>query len=648
MQCFFSDFNHFTSLINGQTIDWETSMLKNIYGYNTYNNRVVVIYGDSNGTKVVKSKRYFPGIAGLDKFTGEKLWEIKDPMSMMGASKAEKNHKSVTVKLKHVNNTNLIRVGRMLILDENGKVLFNPTKAGLTHILYSKVFPEGILANATLKGENVLLFLSFDTWKIEWTKTKSDKTNKTHKKLNSFMIKMMSNAPNGKVQLEQTLANSPLYNGYYTVNGNYIFQDKEKGEIISIHLKTGKENWKFTSKIVLSNYLIAKNKNTGDLMIYLVDKTSRFGNKHQILALDGRSGKVLWKKEKGYTEVYSLSVIDDLATVLVLSSPKKIGKKYFQIFDSKGTAKLENNTLRSYETELVSTTLDHNLLTIVTKSSQVHNSSTLTIDSIDFEVGEATIPEYVNIIDLETGKYLLKKRIKTAHNILFTKIYNNSRFLVIQPDRVQLFDIKTRKEIGRSIKSKTEIVYLENNEGTVYIASDKAGKLYTIDTNGEIKGRSLKKMGSKIKQVHEIISLENGSVLLQGILNKTKLVSTKKQFKIILTKIGTNGTLEYEHTYKTPNYIKSWRMPIIDDNIYIYTFDKAGTHSVGVVNMESGVTEKYFSYAIENNKRDNDGSYYFSKKDRVIYHTPIARSTSPLDKKSQHFNAKGILKVRSL
>ncbi len=621
----------------GQSLDWEVELGKKIYDYRIYSDKVVLVYGDYNGNKVVKSKRLYPDVVVLNRLTGEKMWEIKEPMEMMGTSKSEKNSGSAQVYVRRIKNTKMIRVGRMLLLGDKGEVLFNPTKAGITNILYSKVFPEGILANAKLNGDNVVLFLSFDTFSVAWSKQGSGK--ESIKGLSNFALGMMSKDPASKRKMAIHLSKSPFYNGYYTEDGNYIVQSPEKGEITSFNLKTGNENWKYKSEIAFSHYNITENENTKKITIHLVDQLSRMGNKHNIIALDGDTGNVLWQKDEGFAVVNNLSVIDDLGAILVQSSSSKLGKKYFQIFDDKGQEKLENNTLRSFGTTIEEISVKDNLLTIVSKSGQSNEGPSVGILKIPTKTGTHTkFLEYINIIDLKTGKYVFENRIKTSDRVIYTKLYGNNKFLVVQPNRIQLFDAITQKEIGKSIKSTTPFVFVEDDKGIVYITSEKAGYIYTVNNQGEITSiGNLRKNNSKIEQIHEIITLDNGSVLLHGLTNKDE---------IVLTKIGSNGVLEYEKTYDTPDYKKSWKMPIVEDTIYIYCFDENGTPSVGVINMQNGNLEHRFTYSIESTSHYNEGDYYVSKKTRTIYHAPKARLKSPFDKKSGHFNSKGVFTLK--
>jgi|TARA_B110000908_G_scaffold1201_1_gene1505 hypothetical protein len=55
--------------LKAQTLDWKFQTNDYIFKYNLPSDRVVLIHGESDGKKVVRSNRIFPSITGLDNKT---------------------------------------------------------------------------------------------------------------------------------------------------------------------------------------------------------------------------------------------------------------------------------------------------------------------------------------------------------------------------------------------------------------------------------------------------------------------------------------------------------------------------------------------------------------------------------------------------
>ncbi len=622
--------------VKGQELNWKKSLGKKIFKYKVFPNKIIVLYGDYNGDKVVRSERLYPDIIALDKFTGEKLWEIKKPIDMIGATEGEKNRGTVSVALRGFKNKNVVRISKMLIIGNDGKILFNPKKEGITNILYSKIFPEGIMASVKYKGENSIIFLSSDTWKITWVK-KGD-GSKINKKFGTFMINMMSNNASSKKELKRKVSRSPIFRGFQTKDGNYIIHSQKDNEITSFNLKTGKENWKYKAKIAFYGCKIARNKEKGRTVVYMADQVGRFSGKKQLIALDGKTGKVLWRKEKKLAALSSLKIIDDKATIVAMYTRKRLGKKYFQIFDIEGNEKLKDDYLKGFGIAFEAVDYNNGLVTVITRTGQKNHSSYLSYGSLKVstsKTGSRTkLPELVNIIDVKTGEYLFKKRIKTSDIVQYTKLINNN-LLVIQQNKVQVFNTKTNKRVGKDISSKTPILYVEDEKGTLFISSKKSSKVYKVNELGELEVFfNIKKSDSKIKKIHEIILLDSG-ILLHGLTYKNK---------IVFVKIENDGKVKYEKIVDTPNYKRSFTLPIIENDIYIYNFDKEGNPSVGIVDLESGNIKNQYTYPFE--EKYDDGWYIVSKIDRIIYHIPRIKSRLPFNKKADRYRAKGIFVVK--
>ncbi len=617
-----------------QSIDWKYQTNDFIFKYELPSNRVVLIHGKSNGTKVVKSIRQFPSVTALDKNTGKKVWEIKNPINMMGASEKEKNAGTVNVNMKYVKkNSDYIRFGHLMVVDsKDGNILYNPTQEGITEILHSKLFPEGIMATAKLNGEMVQLFLSFTSWKIAWTKKEKAKKN-IEKKTNDFLVGLMSTNTNSKNNIAEELSKFSFYNGIY-FKGDYII-NHPKNTIVSFNLITGDENWKYESKNV-NHYTIGKDKKTNDAIIYITYRISN--SKSDVIALNYKSGELLWKKTKDYT-VDKLKIINNSDSVLVLPSTNVLGKRYYQIYDKKGVPILEEGKLRSFGSGVRKVIKESKQLVIISKSKQ--SSTPVSINTmfgtLSGKKGAATkFPEFINVIDLNTKKFIFNKRIKTGDKVKFIKLLKNGNgLIVIENNQVYIINYNTAKK-ENVIKSKTKILYIDD-ESTLYLAKEDATGIYGINkTTGKItqiiNPRKTKKL--KMTFVHELILTDNG-IVISGLNKKDNMQ---------LVKLDLNGNIDYAKTYISPNYQASWRMPIIENIFYTLIESEDEKKAVGLFSLNTGEFVRKFSYPIkiEENSFRNIGSYYVNKKDKVIYHIPKAEGKG-FSKKPKKYNAHGII-----
>lgn len=617
----------------GQSLNWQASMGNYIYKYEIKSDRVFIIYGDSDGTKVVKSKRIFPHVAALDKETGNKVWEISNPIEMMGVSEKEQNSGSVKVRVKGVGKTKYIRLGHLMIVNpSDGTVLFNPTENGITEILYSKAFPEGILATAKLNKQYVQLFLSFTTWEIAWFK--QDKNKKIKDKINNFLVGMMATDANAKRDIQKELKDSD--DGYY-FNGDYIIQLPEERAIVSYNLKTGIENWKYKYEKAFSQYLITEDQSAGGVLIYLITQNN-WGNKSTIQSLDYSTGNILWQNDVDYS-ISNLVPLNETASVLVV--PKAtFGKKYFQIYDRDGKEILEKNGLKSFGTNIEDWLSYNNKLIIVAGSGQKNTPGSIDLGfknlSLSSTGGATKFREFVNIINLQTKQFVFEKKIKTDDKVEYIKPLV-AGLLVIERNQVSVYDYKTGKKIFKPLRSKKKLLYLDDDENTIFVAPEDASALYSIDNlSGQLRQIiNLKKKKVKMNFLHELILTDNG-IILHGLNKKDDLM---------FVKVSNAGNLVYKNEFQSPDYQDSWQMPVVGQLVYCLIEMENGTSAVGAIDMSTGEMAHRYYFNIEGGIRENVGHYYVSRKDGTIYHVPWAKSSSPLDKKAKKFNASGIFKA---
>lgn len=219
----------------------------------------------------------------------------------------------------------------IVVNSKDGSILFNPTKEGISEILYSKLFPEGIMATAKINNENVQLFLSFSSWKIEWIKEGQTQKN-TEGKINNAILGLMTNSSNSRETIIDEIAKSDLYTGNY-INGNYIVKNTERKTISSFNILKGSENWVYNSERPIQQYIVRQDETKENTIIYL--KTLSSNNKSNIVVLDYMTGTILWEKDLDY-RVDKLKIIGTSLSVLVSPATDVIGKRYYQIYDKKG------------------------------------------------------------------------------------------------------------------------------------------------------------------------------------------------------------------------------------------------------------------------------------------------------------------------
>jgi outer membrane protein assembly factor BamB len=616
-----------------QSIDWKYQTNDPIFKYEVPSDRVILIHGESNGEKVVNSKRIFPSVTALHSNTGEKVWGIANPIEMMGVSEKEKNLSSVAVKMRYVKkNSNYIRFGHLLVIDsKDGKVMFNPTAEGITEILYSKLFPEGIMATAKLNNERVQLFLSFSSWKIAWVK-KETTENGIEKNLSKGVFNLMSTDPNAKKNIAIELAKSSLYNGNY-IDGNYLMKTEE-GVIENFNLTKGTLNWTYKPQNQLKQHLIAKDQARENTLVYLSTHTS--SNKSGIEALDYKTGHVLWKKDLNY-KIDLLQVVDESLSILAIPATNVLGKRYYQIYDKQGQALLKEQSLKAFGTGISEVLTKNNKLIIIAKSSQSGSSNINTpFGKVSTsKTGTSTkFPEFVNIINLDTKEFLFDRRIKTKD--IVKEIFPLEKGLfIIENNRAYLVDYASKKEIGKPIKASSRLIFMENDKDEIYVTAEKASSVYRLNkTTGETKQIiNLKK--NSINFIHELLLIQD-DILISGIDKKENLV---------LLKIDANGNTIYNKTFPSSNYKKSWAMPLLENNLYLFIKEEKNIDAVGLFDVTTGKLTNKFSNPIEikGKIRKNTGSYYVHKKNGTIYNIPQVSVKSPIDKKSRTFNSSGII-----
>jgi len=630
-------FTLFSNSVIAQSVNWETALSQRIIEKTVIGDRVIIMYGRSNGGEVVNKKRIYPDIVALNTLTGEKVWEIKNPIELMAIKSTTK------VTMTPIEGTGYIRFGDLLIVNsKDGTILFSPTEEGITSISHSKLFPEGILARVNLNGKWVQLFLSLTTFNIEWTNEKSFDESQASKKDKAYE-NLFRNSPTMRSSQPKQSSKKPDYSGKY-FNGNYIV--KFFKEIVSFNLITGKENWKYQSKNSFTKYKISKNPETGEAIIFFATQKGVSAGKNILHALNINTGEILWKQNINYSISKLITLNDDLS---VLVEPEKsIGKRYFQIFNNKGEPYLEDNSLKSFGQGIITVLKQDNRLTIVSKSGESETPLGLDFGIIGRKIGfskrgmSTKHKAFINIIDSSTKKFVFEKNFKTGDNISYLEPLEGG-LLIIEPNQAYTLDYNTGIEKEKSIKSRVRLNFIDDEKGTIYLIPEDASKIYTINkSTGSIKQLvDLKSKNLGISFIRELLLTEDG-LILYGLTKKDDLTYSKLDF---------DGNVIYNKFYPTNNFRKSWTMPIIGLNMYQLSISKKNgieNDEISIVNLTTGNLEDQFSYFINidgRNKR-NIGTYDLDTDSGIIFHAPTSALSSPFDKKSINFNNKGIITAK--
>lgn len=616
----------FSINLNAQSYDWTKQTNDNIFSLQFVPNKIILAHGINGTTKVVRSKRissdYF-SITALDDITGEKKWEIKDPLRKALSDK--KDFKIETLE----KNPDYLRLGHLLIVNsKDGAIIFNPEKEGITSIFSSIILPEGIIADVSKSGVRSYLFLSFSSWNIEWEKKNTSKLENGKK----FAIDF-SAGRNDAIKLTKSLANS-LQRGT-KINDTYIVNIK-KNKVVNLNVNTGVENWKYESKNTILQKIIVQDPITKRAIVYLNTKNNR--SKSSIVALDFTTGNLLWEK-KIKDRIDHLKGLHESMSVLAFPATNGIGKKYYQIYNEKGEALIEGKSLKAFGYGIRKIVKNDNYLIIITNSNQRSNSPTGFANAFTKTQYGTKSPEFINVLNLETKKFIFDKRVKTNSKVKVVEVLEKGLF-ILENDQAYIIDYKTGKKIGGSIASKTKLIVNEFNENELYIVQEDAKYLFRVDKKrGEIKEIAyLRKTGSKISFISDLILLEK-EILLYGVTKRDNLA---------IVKLDYNGNLIYSKIipFTASNYQKSWTMPIVNNKIHlIKSADKKGNKSLEVFDINDGEISNSFSYDIrlEGKLQQNSGKYFVNPKNGMIYHTPALKVKNGFQKKRREFNSKGII-----
>lgn len=615
-----------------QSQEWKVELGQRIIQTEVIADNLITVYGESNGQKVVKSNRIFPDVIALNALTGETVWELKNPIDRMGV----KNGKSrTTVKFSKLKGTDYIKFGHLLVVNPvDGKIIFDPTAAGITSIVHSKVYPEGILASVQMNRKQAQIFIPFKTFKIAWTKnTEMDKsTNKMDLRFESMMRESGQLANSSKKE---------NYQGIY-YNGNYIVQHFK--DLISYDLMTGEENWKYRAKKYFTNYKISKNKNGA--IIYCTTNKGASSGKNILFAINIDTGTLLWEKNIDFS-ISDLITLDKDLSVLIEPLPT-LKKRYLSIIDKEGNAVTENSLRFSFKKGIIAALNQEKGLVLVIRSGE--KSTPMSVD-LGFGVEGFTfrVPIFsrsgfstkhralVNIIDPNTNQYIFKNHFKTHDGVRFIKTLE-SGLLIVENNQAYTVDYSTGEKKQDAIKSNHRLVFLNAPGSYSYIVTNNAAKLYKVNnTTGIIEEiANLNSKGLNIKFVKELLLFDDG-ILLYGLTSNEDLA---------FVKLDLNGSFLFSKYYNTPSFSSSWSLPIIGSKMYQLISDNRHRNwKIVGVDMTNGELDDEYSYStgVEGKNGLNVGYYDVDETNKVFIHIPKLEPTSPLDKKARDFNSRGVI-----
>jgi len=582
--------SHFTF---SQTANWETTVGNNILDFVVFPKNIIVMYGEDSNVPYAANTT---DVVALDKFTGKKKWELKNLLDLMPGDEY--------VSAEHIAKHNLIRFGHLLLVDEDsGTILFNPKEEGITGVLHSTTFPEGILATVGKNRKRYQIFIPFETHQIAWTRD-SEMDAFTNKK-DKMMFEMMKDDPNMSQALPQLPLSDSPYKGYY-YKGDYIVQFFK--EIICFDLSTGQEKWKYRPKKFFNGYAISENEQTGKAVVYASTQKGISAGKNILYALDISTGAVLWEKQIDHS-IAKLIPIHESNSLLV--EPKKaIGKRYFQIYGEDGSPQLAEKSLQSFGHGIYGVIKNQNRLVLIAESGESESPAEIHYGFIRLGIsqrGWATkFKALINIIDLDTKQYVFEKRFKTGDLVNYLELLNDG-MLIVENNQAYVVDYQTGDKKAPAIKSNHELLYRDYDDSNFYIIPERLSSLHKIDRNtGAIHPiADLSLTDVDLKYVTDLGHTQNGYTLFG--------YSASNEFAFV--DLDASGKVVNASTALSEN-------DIILSNIAHYI-------------------------VIENKKRQNIGRYSVDYENNIIIHVPIARETSPLDKKAFNYNKLGVISAKT-
>lgn len=610
-----------------QSINWEIELGSNIFDHEVTTDNLIVVHGESNGDKVVKSERIYPDVSAIHNLTGEIVWEIKNPFELM-AMYYRNNPRVEVEKLGH---KDYIRFGHLLIVDpKDGTILFNPASKGISAVQYSKVFPEGILATGLIHSERRQFFIPFSTFEIAWEKEDEMDTN-TNKK-DSSLYSMMSSNPNFRDSFPAKDEGNP-YNGYY-INGAYIVQ--HFSEFISYDLLTGNENWRFRTKKFISKFTYSTENETDKTILYCSTFKGASSGKNILYAIDLQTGNLLWQEEI-LNSIADLAPVENLGGVLI-DPTRSLKKGYVQIYAPTGEKLLNDTSLRRFGNGIEFVFNSPKGIVIVADSGV--KSSSGFFPSRKGRAFSTKFLALINIVDPTTKQYVFEKNLKTGDRVNYLETLD-AGLMVVENNQAYVVDYKTGKEINAPVLAKDHLLFLDNNKGTYYITAAKSNKLYKIDkaTGLTTELFDIRKANVFLNSVYEIIESGDGIILSGTNLNQD----------LSFVKLNLNGKLVYNKNISTSSIQDSWHLPIIGNKLYKITDHiKKKSNALSVINLDTGDVKNTMSYDITKDKgwKNNIGYFSVDEATEIIYHFPVAELATPFDKNAKEFNARGIITAK--
>lgn len=584
-----------SNLTFSQTANWETTVGNNIIDFVDLPKSIVVVYGNNDYIPNVTLK---PDIVVLDKFTGQKLWTLNNPIDLIPGAEY--------VTTEYIEEHNLIRFGHLLLVDaDTGTILFNPTSEGITGVLHSKVFPEGILATVGKNRKRYQIFIPFETQKIAWTRNEDEQLDSFTNKKDKMMYNMMKDDANMRQLLPPTYVSESPYKGYY-YKGHYIVQFFQ--EVICFDLNTGQEIWKFRPKKFLNGYVISENYDTGDAIVYASTQKGISAGKNILYALDIKSGNVLWEKQVNHS-IANLIPIHETNAVLI-EPRKSIVKRYLQIYKKDGTTLLDEKSVISFGDGISGILKANNKLVIIADSGESGTPAEIQFGFIKVGISKrgwsTKFKALINIIDLDTKQYIFEKRFKTGDLVQYLELLEDG-MLIVENNQAYVVDYQTGEMKEKSIKSNANLFFRDYDNADFYIVPDRLSKLYRIDRN--------------TGKIHEIADLEFADVDLEYI---TDLSADQNGY----TLFGFTDMNEFAFVDLDP-------------------YGKILNASTTMSEQDKILSNIAHYIIIENKTRQNIGRYTIDYENDIIIHVPVARETSPLDKKAINYNKLGVISAKS-
>lgn len=584
-----------SNIILSQTVNWETKVGNDITNFVQLPKSVVVVYGDNT---YIPNVTYKPDVVVLDKFTGEKLWSLKNPIDLMPGAEY--------VSIEYIEEHNLIRFGHLLLVDaDTGVIKFNPVKEGIAGVLHSTIFPEGILATVGKNRNRYEILIPFETCSIAWTHDEDQQMDSFTNKKDKMMYNMMKDDPNMSQSLPQISYTSSPHKGYY-YKGHYIVQFFK--EIICYDLKTGLEKWKYRSKKFFNGYVVSENTDTGQAVIFASTQKGFSAGKNILYALDINTGEVLWEKPVNHS-IARLIPINDINGVLI--EPKKsIGKRYLQVYDKQGTALLEEKSVKSFGHGIIGVLKTKNNLVIIADSGEISTPAEIHFGLIKVGISQrgryTKFKALVNIINLDTKQYIFEKRFKTGDTVQYLELLEDG-VLILENNQAYVVDYNTGEKKESAIKSNYNLLFRDYGDKDFYVFPEILSKVYKIDRNSG--------------QIHTITDLSLTDIPIKYISDLT---------------FGPKGytILGYSH----------------DNEFAFIELDQAGqiVRASTTLSEEEKISSQIGHFiVIDNRVRRNIGRYIMDYDNNLIIHVPVANVVTPLDKKAINYNSQGVISAKT-